>query len=197
MECKITKYSIIEAYPSILRHKLPIIEIFLFIVYVLANIFVLIKMVILGLIKNIKSLINLKYLFINRDKTYEIIGGTGHINYEISCNSIEDNALVTKLEDIKPYVLKTIITEFQGKRAIDVLRTLLYNHIIDSKYGSYLPTSKYFILKKEEMICNANNIDDSLHDQIFVVKSYNEPTMITVSIFKKLKLGVNNEHKFN
>lgn len=197
MECKITKYSIIEAYPSILKHKLPIIEIMLFIIYVLANIFVLFKIIILGLYKNIKSLINLKYIFINRNKTYEIVGGSGHINYEINCDSIENNSLVTKLEDIKPYIIKTIVTEFQGKKAIDTMKSLLYNHVIDSKYISYLPTSKYFVLKKEEMICNANNIDDSLHDQVFVVKSYNEPTMIVVSIFKKLKLGVSNEHKIN
>jgi hypothetical protein len=183
MEFKIKKYTFFESYPSILKHKIPIITIAIFFTYL--------SILIFYWFKSIKYVIK----FHKFQRTLKIDGPTSEINFPISVNSIT-NAASEKIIDLKSNTQKTSITFYKkGNESFEKVKELLSNGTIDDSMKNFLPSSKNFYLREDLITIIDKNYSG---DVIFITKGYNIAVMKTLRIFSFLiKQGELDEYKIS
>lgn len=184
MEYKIKKYTFFESYPSILKHKIPIISMLIGTTYIFVLIFYWLKAI--------------KYVikFHEFKKTIKIDGATSEINYPLTVTSI-NTATDKQIIDVKKITRKTFITFYKkGSESVNRVKELLNDGTIEPLLKEYLPKNKNFYLREEVLTIFE---EDYSGDVILLTKGYNIAAMRTLNIFSFLinKKGEINEYKIS
>lgn len=181
MECKkIYKYLIIEAYPSIIKHNIPIVGIFLFIVYVLSMLVYFIYLFFKNLRRGFKNVMFFLGGFF-KPKNVSIKSNSSSFNVNISSTSSE-NMEVSTFEDLKKHIVKTDIEYFKKEEAISVIKELIDKGVVEDK--STLPVNG-FLLKKETIYLKSN-FNQFQEGEEFLLKGFNYPAMFTYKVYKAI-----------
>jgi len=172
-------YTIIEYYPSVLNHRIPIVHIIIYIIYKI----LFISYYIYELIKDIKSkkwnLLKIitfpkdfyKKNFSKKDKL------TINNKYipEDFLEEIENNSNLIKIK----------VSFKKNKESVLIIEDLINKSIIDNSLKEFLPKKNNFFLKEETLFLKKDikEVPDYL-----LFKGYNKPTLIILNILKKLRI---------
>ena len=174
MEYKVTKYTIIEQYPSILNTNIPLFDIFIGIGYylwiILYFFYSFFKYLFKGprFIKNyIKSFFDKKQSHKGPPTEKDFNINASSLNEEIDINSILENTNETK------------IIIYKGKKAQAKLKEVIQDNNF-YEYISFLPIG-YFILREEILIGNFHK------NEIFLTKGYSIPIYNYIVFINKIK----------
>jgi len=170
----IYNYTIIESFPSILKHRIPLIQIGIYFIFIPILIYY-----------NIMFLINKIY---NKDfssfKKKKIIFGPveGEISYNIETESFKDKEK-SEIENIKRknIIEKTIIVYYFGNKAIKRLTDILIEKNLENNI-EHLPSKKGFVLKEEKLFL-LNQLENN-ETSIYLTKSYTVAALRTLYILE-------------
>jgi len=187
--CKTIRYAIIEVNPSFLQHKIPLIQIFNYIVYWGASIYFLIRNFIFNLLSGITNATEYITAFFKKKITTNKKGID--INFELNNNQINKRDLKNPLinldiDDISllpSYLIyKKEIEFFYNKEGLKKIKE------IQSQYHIKFPefNSKNIVLKKETFYISKEI--SQLCNKITITISYNQAAMFTLNILNKLKI---------
>jgi len=179
MECK-KKYIILELYPSIIKHRIPIVAIVLFAIYFVLFIFYYLKMIILSIGRNSKE--KLKYTFLKNNYNQEIEGPNSFTDFKLSSSDITDSKINEKIEKEKDNVIKTISRNHYRKEAAILLQSLVDQNLIKKEELKNLPLNGKFVIKEEEIYFK----EGTGSFEIEITKGYNKPATLTYTLYKKL-----------
>lgn len=180
MECKIHKYSIIESYPSILIHKIPLFTILIFFVYLYNVVLYYTKQLVVLLRQDIKNIFSL----FKKVHYQELDKAPSEVDFSLDSIDFDSSKEVKELTNTKPYIQKTIIHYLYGLDAVKEIQQLVQDKKIDSEYIQYLPANTNYVLKKEILYIQ-NPKDKTLCGKYYIVKSYNIPTIKTLLFVDK------------
>ena len=190
-ECYIVKYSFIELFPDFLRSDIPLIQIFNFVIYVSFILFYFLYLFFYFLFTNLSSLfIFLKRLFsFKKVEKYEINNSTSGIyDFEINEENLQnEKIIISEINDIKPFVKKTFVSDFYQKKAVQELDKLLKEKIISPSFLNYIKGS--FIIKREIFIIDKIKILETENgykycNSVAFFKGYNKPAF-KIYVFKE------------
>lgn len=179
MECK--KFTIIESYPSILKHNIFIISFIIFIIYFILFVFEILKNFVISLNKSFKlGFIYLKNLFI-LNKEEHIIGASSTKEFVFNSSDIT-NSIESDFNNIKNQIQETKIKKYFGKEALNIVFSLNENLELGLDLSSLSKTN--FVLKEEIFIINSE--EDLLRKDFVLTKGYNKSAINTYNLFKKI-----------
>lgn len=173
MEYRIKKYTFFEGYPSILKHKIPIISMLICFVYLDVLIFYWIK--------------SFNFKFYKFKKNVKINGATSEINFPLTSKSIQESSF-DKIIDIKKRTVSTYITFYKrGTESIEKVKELLKDGTISSELKELLPHNKNFSIRAE-IVTIFDESEDSEYkkDVILITKGYNIAAIKTLKLFSFL-----------
>jgi len=147
MEYKVTKYTIIENYPSILNTSIPIIDIFIWIGYQLWIFFYFIFEFFTYLFKSPQKGMDYIKKFFKKEENFK--GFPKEQDFNLDAKSIEDQL---NLNDLLENTEETKVFIYKGKVAKEKLKNIIQKNNLYEKI-EYLPTG-YFILREEILIGN-------------------------------------------
>jgi len=190
MECKI-KYTIIEVYPSIIKHKIPLIAIILFLIY--STLFILIYTYMI--FKNIgsHSLSLIKQIFIPLKDIQFIKGSNNMVDFELGSTNVNDSNIDKELEGLKEKISHSYIKNYLRKDSNKLLEKLIQKKCISSDMLEFLPNRDTFVMKEEiiyfsdkEIIDHSiffNDYDNINYSLVTVTKGYNLAAVLTYKLY--------------
>jgi len=180
---KVVNITILESYPSVLKHSIPIIQIFAFLIYVPT----LIYYNIVKLIEDVKKMDKTSYKKIfKREKKRVVLGPVeGEVSYDIETETFSDKK-ISKIEAIKVQedIKKTEIIYYYGKKAVTRLAEIVNENNLISKID-HLPSEKGFILKEETLFIDFKGAETGT--VFFLTKSYTIAALRTMYILDKIR----------
>lgn len=183
MECK--KYTIIESYPSIIKHEIFIIALPMFLVYTCFFIFEIFENIYLVGKKSFKNIfIYLKELFIPKKEIY-IEGPSSFIDFDINTKSFQ-KASQSKLNSLKDYIIDSKIKNFLGKESKRELKRIIEeNDFTIENFEYFMKSSTNFVLREETIFFREEASELIDNNFVFLTKGYNKPAIKTYNLFKK------------
>ncbi len=179
MECK--KYTIIESYPSILKHSIFIIAFIIASVYFILFWIELIKTMFIAFNKSFsKGISFFKNLVILKKEDY-IEGASSFKDFTFDsvdiCNSKESD-----FNKIKEQIVETKIFYHSGIKALNIIHSLNDNLQLNLNLTELTKTN--FILKEEIIFIKSE--EELLKKDFILTKGYNKAAINTYNLFKKI-----------